>query len=119
MDQRVQDMFSPSPRLLRGLVIVPCLTMMLAFPAAAQTNSDSETQGTGTVGVPAQPESERGPTSSNQVTPKTDSNSVTPSANSTTARPESKYVGTQRGSNPASKKLAQPSSSTLTKPNKK
>ena len=105
MDQRVQDMFSASPRLLRGLVIVPYLTMMLAFPAAAQTNSDSETQGTGTVGVPAQPESERGPTSSNQVTPKTDSNSVTPSANSTTARPKSKSVGTQRGSNPASKKV--------------
>jgi lipoprotein-anchoring transpeptidase ErfK/SrfK len=105
MDQRVQDMFSASPRPLRGLVIVPYLTMMLAFPAAAQTNSDSETQGTGTVSVPAQPESERGPTSSNQVTPKTDSNSVTPGANSTTARPESKSVGTQRGSNPASKKV--------------
>jgi hypothetical protein len=44
MDQRVQDMFSASPRPLRGLVIVPYLTMMLAFPAAAQTNSDSETQ---------------------------------------------------------------------------
>jgi lipoprotein-anchoring transpeptidase ErfK/SrfK len=102
MAQRVQDMVLASPRLLCGLAF---LTVMLAFPAAAQTSFDSETQGTGTVGVPAQSESERGPTSSNQVTPKAESNSVTPSANSTAARRESKSAGTQREPDPATKKV--------------
>ncbi len=38
-----------SPRHFRGLVTV--WAMMLAFPASAQTSSDSETQSTGTVGA--------------------------------------------------------------------
>jgi lipoprotein-anchoring transpeptidase ErfK/SrfK len=94
MARRVKDMVLASPRLLRGLVVTSFLAVMLAFPAVAQTSSDSEMQGTGTVGVPAQPES--GPTSSNQMTPKAESNSITPSAKSTAARPESKSAGTQR-----------------------
>ena len=32
-----------------GLVIVPVLAMMLAFPASAQISSNSETQSTGAV----------------------------------------------------------------------
>ena len=42
---------SASPRHFRGLVIAPVLAMMLAFPASAQTSSDSETQSTGTAGA--------------------------------------------------------------------
>jgi lipoprotein-anchoring transpeptidase ErfK/SrfK len=102
MDHRVQDFFS-SPRLLPGLAVVLFLAVMLAFPAAAQTSSDTETQGTGTAGVPVQ--SDRGSTSSDQVTPKTDSNSATPNANSTAARPESKSAETQREPNPVTKKV--------------
>ena len=42
---------SASPRHFRGLVIAPFLAMMLAFPASAQTSSDSEAQSTGTAGA--------------------------------------------------------------------
>jgi lipoprotein-anchoring transpeptidase ErfK/SrfK len=105
MAQHVKDMVLTSPRLLHGLVVVSLLAVMLAFPAVAQTSSDSETQGTGTVGVPAQPESERGPTSSNQMAPKADSNSITPRANFTAARPESKSAGAQRETDPATKNV--------------
>jgi len=42
---------SASPRHFRGLVIAPVLAMMLAFPASAQTSSDSETESTGTAGA--------------------------------------------------------------------
>ena len=38
-------------RHFRGLVIVPVLAMMLAFPASAQTSSDSKTQSTGVAGT--------------------------------------------------------------------
>ncbi|MGB8185644.1 MAG: L,D-transpeptidase [Pseudolabrys sp.] len=38
-------------RHFRGLVIVPVLAMMLAFPASAQTNPDSKTQSTGVAGT--------------------------------------------------------------------
>src|SRR3974390_2901055 len=41
---------SASPRHFRGLVILPVLAVMFAFPASAQTSSDSETQSTGTAG---------------------------------------------------------------------
>jgi hypothetical protein len=72
MDQHIQDMcLLASMRHLGGLAIVPFLALMLALPAVAQTNSDSETQGTDTAGVSAPSESERGPTSSNPVTQKT------------------------------------------------
>jgi lipoprotein-anchoring transpeptidase ErfK/SrfK len=102
MDQYVQDMCPlASMRHLGGLAIVSFLAVMLALPAVAQTNSDSETQGTDTAGVWAPSESERGPTSSNPATPKTDSSTVTPSANSTAARAETKSA---RTSNSATKK---------------
>ena len=38
-------------RHFRGLVIVPVLAMMLAFPASAQTSPDSKTQSTGVAGT--------------------------------------------------------------------
>ena len=38
-------------RHFRGLVIVPVLAMMLAFPASAQTSSNSKTQSTGVAGT--------------------------------------------------------------------
>jgi hypothetical protein len=68
MDQHVNDMCLMGH--LGGLAIVSFLAVMLALPAVAQTNSDSETQGTDTARVRAPSESERGPTSSNPVTQK-------------------------------------------------
>jgi hypothetical protein len=38
-------------RHFRGLVIVPVLATMLAFPATAQTSSNSETKSTGAAGI--------------------------------------------------------------------
>jgi lipoprotein-anchoring transpeptidase ErfK/SrfK len=104
---RGQDMrLLASPRHFRGLVIVPFLAVMLAFPASAQTSSDSETQSTATAGARAQSESKGGPTDSNPATPKTGSNTVTPSTktNSTAVRAESKSAITQPESNPGTKK---------------
>ena len=66
-----------SPRHFRSLVIVPLLAAILAFPANAQTSSDSNS--TGTAGARAQSELMGGPTSSNPTTPKTGSNTATPS----------------------------------------
>ena len=43
-----------SPKHFRGLVIVPVLAMMLAFPVSAQTSSDSETQSTARRSGPVQ-----------------------------------------------------------------
>jgi len=95
MDQHVKDMcLLASMRHLGGLAIVSFLAVMLALPAVAQTNSDSETQRTDTAGVRAPSESERGPTSANPATQKTDSSTGTPSANSTAARAETKSAGT-------------------------
>jgi lipoprotein-anchoring transpeptidase ErfK/SrfK len=83
MDQHIQDMcLLASVRHLGGLAIVSFLALILALPAVAQTNSDSETQGTDSAGVRAPSESERGPTSSNPVTQKTDSSTVTPTGTS-------------------------------------
>jgi len=42
---------SASPRHFRGLVIVPVLAVMFAFPASAQISSDSETQSTHAAGA--------------------------------------------------------------------
>jgi lipoprotein-anchoring transpeptidase ErfK/SrfK len=95
-----------SPKHFRGLVIVPVLAMMLAFPASAQTGPDSETHSTGTAGAQTQSKSTSGPTSSNPATPKTDSNVLTPSSeiNSTAARADSKSAGTQPEFNPGTEK---------------
>ena len=83
MHQYVQHMCPlASMSHLGGLAIVSFLAVMLALPAVAQTNSDSETQGTDTAGVWGPSESERGPTSSNPATPKTDSSTVTPTGTS-------------------------------------
>jgi lipoprotein-anchoring transpeptidase ErfK/SrfK len=91
MDQHIQDMcLLASMRHLGGLAIVSFLALVLALPAVAQTNSDSETQGADTAGVRATFESERGPTSSNPVTQKTDSSTVTPTG---TSNPGTKKAG--------------------------
>ena len=86
-------------RHFRSLVIVPFLVVILAFPASAQTSTDSN--GTGTAS-----ELTGGPTSSNPATPKTDSNTATPSTetNSPAAKTESEPGGAQWGSNPGTKK---------------
>jgi lipoprotein-anchoring transpeptidase ErfK/SrfK len=92
-----QDMrLLASPRHFRGLVTVPFLAVMLAFPASAQTGSDSETPSTGTAGAQAQSKPTGAPTSSNPATPKTGSNAATPTteSNSTAAQAESKPEST-------------------------
>ena len=87
-------------RHFRSLVIVPFLVVILAFPASAQTSTDSN--GTGTAS-----ELTGGPTSSNPATPKTDSNTATPSTetNSPAAKAESEPGGAQSESNPGIKKV--------------
>ncbi len=93
-----------SSRHFRSLVIVPLLVVILAFPASAQTSSDSNS--TGTAGVRAQSELTGGPTSSNPATAKTDSNTATPGTqtNSTAAKAKSEPGGSQPESNPGIKK---------------
>jgi len=89
-----QDMLLlASPRHFRGLVTVPFLAVVLAFPASAQTGSDSST---GTAGAQAQSKSTGAPTSSNPATPKTGSNAATPTteSNSTAAQAEAKPEST-------------------------
>jgi lipoprotein-anchoring transpeptidase ErfK/SrfK len=89
-----------SPRHFRGLVTVPFLAVVLAFPASAQTGSDSETPSTGTAGAQAQSNSTGAPTSSNPATPKTGSNAATSTteSNSTAAQAESKPETKKTGS---------------------
>ncbi len=91
-----------SPRHFGSLVIVPLLAVILAFPASAQTTSDSNS--TGTAGARAQSELTGAPTSSNPAT--TGSNTATPSTqtNSTAAKGESEPGGSQPDSNPGPKK---------------
>jgi lipoprotein-anchoring transpeptidase ErfK/SrfK len=92
-----------SPRHFRSLVIVPLLAAILAFPAKAQTSSDSNS--TSTAGA-AQTELTGGPASSNPGTPTTGSNTATPSTktNSTATKVESTPGGAQPESNPGTKK---------------
>jgi lipoprotein-anchoring transpeptidase ErfK/SrfK len=80
---------------------VPLLLGILAFPASAQTGSDSN----GTAGVQAQSESTGGPSRSNPAIPKTGSNTATPSTqtNPSAAKTESE-PGSQPQSNAGSKK---------------
>jgi lipoprotein-anchoring transpeptidase ErfK/SrfK len=102
-----QDMcLLASPRHFGSLVIVAFLAMALAFPASAQTSSDSNTQSIGPAGAQVQSESTGGPSSSNPATAKTDSNTATPSTqtNSTAAKAESEAGGSQPQSNPEPKK---------------
>ena len=87
-------------------VFVAFLVGILAFPASAQTGSDSNTPSTGTAGAQAQSDSTGGPTGSNPVTPKTDADTATPSAqtNSAPTKVESEPGGAQPQSNPGPKK---------------
>ena len=64
-----------SPRHFRGLVIVPFLVLMLAFPAKVQTGSASETLST--AGAQAESNSAGGPTS-DPATPKNHHWAITP-----------------------------------------
>src|SRR6516165_4166901 len=91
-----------SPRHFMSPVFVAFLVGILAFPASAQTGSDSNTPSTGTAGAQAQSDSTGGPTSSNPVAPKTDVDTATPSTqtNSTPAKAESEPGGSQPQSNP-------------------
>jgi lipoprotein-anchoring transpeptidase ErfK/SrfK len=93
-----------SPRHFRSLVIVPLLVAIVAFPASAQSSSD--TNSSGTAGVRTQSELKGGPTSSNPAAPKTGSNTATPStqANSTAAKAESEPEGSKPESDPGAKK---------------
>jgi lipoprotein-anchoring transpeptidase ErfK/SrfK len=95
-----------SRRHLLSPVFVAFLVGILAFPASAQTGSDSNTPSTITAGAQAQSDSTGGPTSSNPVTPKTDADTATPSTqtNSTPAKAESEPGGSQPQFNPGGKK---------------
>jgi hypothetical protein len=98
---------SASRRHLLSPVFVAFLVGILAFPASAQTGSDSTTPSTVTAGDQAQSDSTAGPTSSNPVTPKTDADTATPNTqtNSTPAKAESEPGGSQPQSNPGTKKV--------------
>jgi lipoprotein-anchoring transpeptidase ErfK/SrfK len=73
-----QDMhLLASSRHFRGLVVIPFLAVMLAFPARAQTDSDPETLSTGTAGAQSESGSTGGPTS-DPATPKTGSDAAIP-----------------------------------------
>jgi lipoprotein-anchoring transpeptidase ErfK/SrfK len=87
-------------------VFVAFLVGILAFPASAQTGSDSNPLSTVTAGDQAQSDSMGGPTSSNSVTPKTDADTTTPNTqiNSTPAKAESEPGGSRPQSNPGPKK---------------
>jgi len=95
-----------SPRHLLSPVFVAFLVGILAFPASAQTGSDSNTLSNVTAGDQAQSDSMGGPTSSNSVTPKTDANTTTPNTqiNSTPAKAESEPGGSRPQSNRGPKK---------------
>jgi len=95
-----------SPRHFLSPVFVAFLVGILAFPASAQTGSESNTPSTSTAGAQAQSELTGGPTSSNPATPKNDADTATPSTqtNSTPAKAESEPGGTQPESNPGPKK---------------
>src|SRR6516165_8323454 len=98
---RGRDMYLlASPRHFCALLIVPILTAILAFPAVAQTSSDSER--TGTASAPAHSEVTGGPTS----TSKTGPNTAAPSTetNSTAVKGGSEPGGAQPESHPGTKK---------------
>jgi len=86
-----------SPRHFHGLVIVAFLAVILAFPASAQTSSDSNTSSTSTAGPRARSESTGGPTSSNSATPKA---AIPDTKTNSTAAKE----GPQPESNPGTQK---------------
>jgi len=90
-----------SPRHFRSLVIAPLLAVILAFPASAQTNSDSNSAGT----AGTQSDLTGGPTSSDSATSKTGNTAISNTkTNSPAAKAESKPGGPQPDSNPGTKK---------------
>src|SRR6516164_11421763 len=92
---RGRDMYLlASPRHFCALLIVPILTAILAFPAVAQTSSDSER--TGTASAPAHSEVTGGPSN----TSKTGPNTATPSTETNSTA----VGGAQPESNPGTKK---------------
>src|SRR5215831_3482003 len=94
-----------SPRYICSLVIVPLLLAILAFPASAQTSSESNSTVTNSRD---QSELTAGPTSSNPATPKTGSDTATQrtQTNSTTTKAEPAPGGSQPQSNPAPKRAS-------------
>jgi cytoskeletal protein RodZ len=101
----VQDMCLPAPPThFCRLAIVAFLAAILAWPANAQTNSDSKTPGTSTAGAGAQSELTGGPNSSNPATPGSDISTTSTQTNSTAAKAESEPGGSQPESSPGPKK---------------
>ena len=104
MDQPTRDMcLLASPRHLGSLVMVPFLALTLAFPANAQTNSDTSIKSTGTAG--AQTQSMRGVVSPMPTSPNTASNAVTLRTKSSPTSEGSNAAATQPQSNPGTKKV--------------
>ena len=100
---RGRDMYLlASPRHFCSLVIVLFLAAMFAFPASAETSSDSDRTGTAT---PTHSELTGGATNT-YPTPKTGPNTAAPSTetNSTAVKGESEPGGAQPESNPGTKK---------------
>ncbi len=94
-----------SPRYFRGLVIAAFLAMMLAFPASAQTSSDSSALSIGTANARVQSESKRAPASANPARQKVSLTAVTLriKTSSTAAGGETKSAGTEPASSPGTK----------------
>jgi lipoprotein-anchoring transpeptidase ErfK/SrfK len=88
-----------SPRHFRSLVILPVWAAVLAFPANAQTGSDTNSTGAG--GVRAQSVLTGAPTSSNPAT--AGSNTPSTQTNSSAVKAESEPGGSQPESNPGPK----------------
>ena len=90
----------PSP------VIVAFLLGLLAFPASAQTNSDSNTPSTGSAGARPRSEFTGGPADLNPATAKSDSNATTTTTqtNSPAAKTESEPGNSQPQFYPEPKK---------------
>ncbi len=102
---RVQDMCLPAPPIhFRSPVIVAFLAAILAWPASAQTNSDSKTPGTSTAGAGAQSELTGGPNSSNPAIPGSNISTTSTQTNSAAAKAESEPGGSQPESSPGPKK---------------
>jgi lipoprotein-anchoring transpeptidase ErfK/SrfK len=89
-----------SPRPSTSLVIATFLAAIIAFPASAQTNADS--QSTGGAGAPVQSQTTGAAGDSNPAASQAGSNAATPSTtNSAAAKTESKPGGSEPQTNPA------------------
>jgi lipoprotein-anchoring transpeptidase ErfK/SrfK len=95
-----------SRRHFRSLVIISFLAVMLAFPARAQTSSDSNSPSTSATDARSQFEPTGRPTNSNPAITKTGSDAATPSTqtNSTAARAETELGRSQPEFSPGTKK---------------